>query len=133
MLTTYSNHSYSINVVYLKPFLGYLSVICKPRSQILPEGLLFNNFCFLQILPIHFMKAQRTKIIPKYVDLRIELVSHMWWKLRLFKSPSRKLFNFTFPAASIQFATHNCIVCGDILVFSKLTANMSKFQVYLFD
>ena len=133
MLTTYSNHSYSINVVYLKPFLGYLSVICKPRSQILPEGLLFDNFCFLQILPIHFMKAQQTKIIPKYVDLRIELVSHMWWKLRLFKSPSRKPFNFTFPAASIQFVTHNCIVCDDILVFSKLMANMSKFQVYVFD
>ena len=24
-------------------------------------------------------------------------------------------------------------MCGDILVFSKLTANMSKFQVYVFD
>ena len=133
MLTTYNNHSYSINAMCLKPFLGYLSVICKPRSQTLPEGLLFDNLCFLQILPIHFMKAQRTKVIPKYVDLRIEPVSHMWWKLRLSNSPSREPFNFTFPAASIQFVIHNCIVCGDILVFSKLTANMSKFQVYVFD
>ena len=24
-------------------------------------------------------------------------------------------------------------MCGDILVFSKLMANMSKFQVYVFD
>ena len=32
-----------------------------------------------------------------------------------------------------KFVTHNRIVCGDILVFSKLTANMSKFQVYVFD
>ena len=133
MLTTYNNHSYSINAVCLKPSMGYLSVICKPRSQSLPEGLVFHNLCFMKIQPIHFMKAQRAKVIPKCIVLRIEPVSHMWWKLGLSNSPSRELFNFTFTAAQIQFVTHNCIVCGDILVFSKLTANMSKFQVYVFD
>ena len=133
MLTTYNNHNYSISAVYLKPSAGYLSVICKPRSQSLPEGLVFDNFCFIQTLPIHFMKAQRTKVIPKCVLLRIEPVSHMWWKQCLSNSPSRGPFNFTFTAAWIQFVTHNHILCSDILVFSKLTANMSKFQVYVFD
>ena len=94
---------------------------------------MFDNFCFLQTLPIHFMKAQRTKVIPKCVVLRIGTVSHMSWKLWLSNSPSRGPFNFTFTAGWIQFVTHNCIVGGDILVFSKLTANMSKFQVYVFD
>ena len=132
MLTTYNNHN-SIHGVCLKPSLGYLSVICKPRSQSLREGLVFDNLCFLQTLPIHFMKAQRTKVIPKCVVLRIKPVSHIWWKLWLSNSPSRGPFNFTFTAAWIQFVTHNCIVCGDILVFSKLTANMSKFQMYVFN
>ena len=133
MLTTYNNHSYSISAVCLKPSLGYLSIICKFRSQSLPEGLVFHNLCFIKTLPIHFMKAQRTKVIPKCVVLRIEPVSHMWWKLRLSNSPSREPLNFTFTTAWVQFVTHNCIVCGDILVFSKLMANMSKFQVYVFD
>ena len=79
------------------------------------------------------MKAQQTKVIPKCVVLQIEPVSHMWWKLRLSNSLSCGPFNFTFTAAWIQFVTHNRIVCGDILVFSKLTANMSKFQVYVFN
>ena len=57
----------------------------------------------------------------------------MWWKLRLSNNPSCEPFNFTFTAAWVQFVTHNLIVCGDILVFSKLMANMSKFQVYIFD
>ena len=57
----------------------------------------------------------------------------MWWKLRLSNSPSHGPFIFTFIAGWIQFVTHNRVVCGDILVFSKLTANMSKFQVYIFD
>ena len=118
----------------LKPSLEYLFVICKPRSQSLLEGLVFDNLCFLQILPIHFMKAQRTKVIPKCVVLRISIVSHMWWKLRLSNSPSQRgPFGFTFTVGWIQFVTHNCIVCGDILFFSKLMANMSKFQVYVFD
>ena len=106
---------------------------CKPRSQSLSEGLVLDNLCFIQTLPIHFMKAQRTKVIPKCVVLRIKPVSHMWWKLCLSNSPSCGPFNFTFTAAWIQFVTHNRIVCGDILVFSKLTANMSKIQVYVFD
>ena len=118
MLTTYNNHSYSINVVCLKPSVGYLSVVCKPRSQSLSERLVFHNLCFIQTLPIHLMKAQRTKIIPKCVVLRIEPVSHMWWKLRLSNSPLREPFNFTFTAAWVQFVTHNDIVCGDILVLS---------------
>ena len=75
MLTTYNNHSYSINAVCLKPSAGYLSVVCKPRSQSLPEELVFHNLCFIQTLPIHFMKAQGTKVIPKCVVLRIEPVS----------------------------------------------------------
>ena len=62
----------------------------------------------------------------------IEPVSHMWWKLCLSNNPSRGRFNFTFIAAWTQFVTDNRILCGDILVFSKLTANMSKFQVYVF-
>ena len=94
---------------------------------------MFHTLCFIKTLPIHFMKAQRTKVIPKCVVLRIEPVSHMWWKLRLSNSPSREPFNFTFTAAWIQFVTHNRIVCRDILVFSKLMANMLKFQVYVFD
>ena len=94
---------------------------------------MFDNLCFLQTLSIHFMKAQQTKVIPKCVVLQIEPVSHMWWKLRLSNSPSRGPFSFTFTAAWIQFVTHNRIVCGDILVFSKLMANMLKFQVYVFD
>ena len=57
----------------------------------------------------------------------------MWWKLRLSNSPSRELLNFTFTVAWIQFVIHNRIVCGNILVFFKLTANMLKFQVYVFD
>ena len=93
MLTTYNNPSYSINAMGLKPSAGYLSVVCKPRSQSLPEGLVFHNLCFIQTLPIHIMKAQRTKVIPKCVGLRIELVSHMRWKLRLSNSPSREPFN----------------------------------------
>ena len=133
MLTTYNNHSYSINAVCLKPSVGYLSVICKPRSQSLPEGLVFDNLCFIQTLSIHFMKAQQTKVIPKCVLLQIEPMNHMWWKLRLSNSPSRGRFNFTFTAVWIQFVIHNRILCGDILVFSKLTANISKFQVYVFD
>ena len=57
----------------------------------------------------------------------------MWWKLHLSNSPSREPFNFTFTATWVQFVTHNRVVYGDILVFSKLMANMSKFQVYVFD
>ena len=117
----------------LKLSLGYLSVICKPRFQSHPEVLVFDNLYFLQTLPIHFMKAQQTKVIPKCVVFRIGIVSHMWWKLWLSNNPSRGPFGFTFTAGWIQFVTHNCIVCGDILVFSKLTANMLKFQVYVFD
>ena len=94
---------------------------------------MFDNFCFLQTLSIHFMKAQRTKVIPKCVVLRIEQVSHIRWKLRLSNNPSHGLFSFTFTTTWIQFVTHNCIVCGDILVFYKLMANMLKFQVYVFD
>ena len=94
---------------------------------------MFDNLCFIKTLPFHSMKAQRTKVIPKCVVLQIEPVSHMWWKLCLSNSPLRGPFNFTFTVAWIQFVTHNRIVCGDILVFSKLTANMSKFQVYVFD
>ena len=41
--------------------------------------------------------------------------------------------SYTFTAGWIQFVTHYRIVCGDILVFSKLTANMSKLQVHVFD
>ena len=108
-------------------------MICKPKLDSLLDGLVFDNLCFLQTLPIHFMKTQRTRVIPKCVLLRIGTVSHMWWKLQLSNSPSRGPFNFTFTAGWIQFITHNRIVCGDILVFSKLTANLSKFQVHVFD
>ena len=108
-------------------------MICKPKLDSLPDGLLFDNFCFLQTLLVHFVRAQRTKAIPKCVLLQIGTVSHMWWKLRLSNSPSRGLFSFTFTVGWIQFVTHNRIVCRDILVFSKLTAKMSKFQVHVFD
>ena len=79
------------------------------------------------------MKAQPTSVIPKRVVLRVGTVSHISWKLRLSNSPSRGPFNFTFTGGWIQFVTHYRIAKGDILVFSKLTANMSKFQVYVFD
>ena len=133
MVTTYNNHSYNINAVCLKPSVRYLSVIYKPRSQSLPEGLVFHNFCFKDSAYSFHDSTTNQGNSKVCSPIRIEPVSHMWWKLRLSNSPSREPFNFTFTAAWIQFVTHNRIVCGDILVFSKLTANMSKFQVYVFD
>ena len=99
MLTTYNNHSYDINDVCLKPSAGYLFVVWKPRFQSLPEGLVFHNLCFIQTLPINIMKAERTKVIPKCVVLRIESVSDIWWKLRLSNSPSLEPFNFSSTVA----------------------------------
>ena len=85
------------------------------------------------ILPFPFMKAQQTKVIPKCVFHWIGIVSNKSWKLRLSHSLSHGLLGFTFTSGWIQFVTHNRIVEGDILVFSKLMVNMSKFQMYVFD
>ena len=43
------------------------------------------------------------------------------------------LLDFTFTSGWIQFVTYNCIVKGDILIFSKLIADLSKFRVYMFN
>ena len=79
------------------------------------------------------MKAQETKVIPKLVVLQIAIVSNKSWNLRLSHCPSHGPFDFTFTSGWRRFVTHNRIVKGDILVFSKLTADLSKFRVYMFN
>ena len=51
----------------------------------------------------------------------------------LIPSPSHGPLDFTFSSGWTEFVTHNRIVKGDILVFSKLTANLLKFRVYMFN
>ena len=94
---------------------------------------MFDNFGFLQTLPILFMKAQQTKVIPKLVVLQIAIVSNKPWNLRLFYCSSHGPLDFTFTSGWTQFVTYNRIVKGDILVFSKLTADLSNVRVYMFN
>ena len=67
------------------------------------------------------------------VVLQIAIVGNKLWNLHLSHRPSHGPFDFTFTTGWRQFVTHNRIVKGDILVFSKLTADLSKFRVYMFD
>ena len=79
------------------------------------------------------MKAQQTKVIPKLFVLQIATVSNKLWNLCLSHHPSHGSLGITFTGGWTQFVTHNRIVKGDILVFSKLTADLLKFRVYMFN
>ena len=94
---------------------------------------MFDNFGFLQIVLRSFMKAQQTKVIPKLVILQIAIVSNKSWNLCLSHRPSHGLLDFTFTSGWTQFVIHNRIVKDDILVFSKLTVDLSKFRLYMFN
>ena len=79
------------------------------------------------------MKAQQTKVIAKLVVLQVATGSNKLWNLCLSCHPSHGPLDFTFTSGWIQFVTDNRIVKGDILVFSKLTIDLSKFMVYVFN